>query len=175
MKNNKTNNKKNNIAFCGVMIALALCFSYLESYIPVQAFIPIPGVKLGLANIVVVFALYSINTMDALFIGALRVVLAGFLFGNPVTIAYSLAGCFLSWGIMAIMKRTKLSIVGVSMLGGIFHNIGQIIVAIILTSTVRIAYYLPVLLVSGLITGFLMGYVSKLVVDKLSKITTTKG
>lgn len=162
--------KKNNVAFCGVMIALALCFSYLESFIPIQTLIPIPGVKLGLANIVVVFALYSVNTMDALFIGALRVVLAGYLFGSPVTIAYSIAGCFLSWGVMAIMKRTKLSIVGVSMLGGIFHNIGQLIVAVILTETVRIAYYLPVLLISGMVTGLLMGYVSKLVIDKIKII-----
>lgn len=165
--------KKNvvkNVAFYGMMIALAMVFSYLESFIPVNALIPIPGVKLGLANIVVVFALYSMKPKDALIIGIIRVVLSGLLFGNPMTIAYSLAGCFLSWGIMTLTKKTKLSIMGVSMLGGIFHNIGQLIVAVVLTSTVRIAYYLPVLLISGMVTGLLMGIAAKLVVDRISKI-----
>lgn len=168
------NSKAKNAAFYGVMIALALCLSYLESFIPVNALIPIPGVKLGLANVVVVFALYSLKPFDALVIGVLRVLLAGFLFGNPMTIAYSLVGCVLSWGIMTLMKKTKLSIVGVSMLGGIFHNIGQLLVAIVLTETVRIAYYLPVLLISGMVTGLLMGYVAKLVVDKINKINKDK-
>lgn len=164
------NNKVKNIAFYGMMIALALVFSYLESFIPVNALIPIPGVKLGFANIVVVFALYSLKPWDALIIGILRVLLSGLLFGNPMTIAYSLAGCVLSWLIMVITKKTNLSIIGVSMLGGIFHNIGQLIVAVVLTSTVRIAYYLPVLLISGMVTGLLMGVAAKLVVDRVSKI-----
>lgn len=164
------NNKVKNVAFYGMMIALALVFSYLESFIPVNALIPIPGVKLGFANIVVVFALYSLKPWDALVIGVLRVFLSGLLFGNPMTIAYSLAGCFLSWLIMVITKKTNLSIIGVSMLGGICHNIGQLIVAVVLTSTVRIAYYLPVLLVSGMVTGLLMGFAAKLVVDRISKI-----
>lgn len=164
------NSKVKNIAFYGLMTALALVFSYLESFIPINALIPIPGVKLGFANIVVVFALYLMKPLDALVIGVLRVLLSGLLFGNPMTIAYSLVGCFLSWLVMTLTKNTKLSMVGVSMLGGIMHNIGQLIVAVVLTSTVRIAYYLPVLLVAGTVTGFIMGYASKLVVDRVSKI-----
>lgn len=160
------NNKVKNVAFYGAMIALALIFSYVESFIPVSAFIPIPGVKLGLANIVVLFALYTMRFRDAFAIAVIRVVIAGFLFGNPMTIAYSLAGSLLSLFVMATIKKTKLSMMGVSMVGGICHNVGQLLVAIVLTETTRIAYFIPVLLISGLLTGLLMGFVAKLVVDR---------
>lgn len=158
------------IAFYGVMISLALVFSYLESFIPVNAIIPIPGVKLGLANIVVLFALYTMKFKDALIIAIIRIIIAGLLFGNPMTIAYSLAGGLLSLAVMSLLKKTNLSMIGVSMVGGICHNIGQLAVAIILTETVRIAYYVPVLLISGLITGLLMGYVAKLVIARVDVI-----
>lgn len=164
------NSKAKDIAFYGIMIALAFIFSYLESFIPINALIPIPGVKLGLANIVILFALYAMGIKQAIIIAIIRVLLAGFLFGNPMTIAYSLCGCALSLGIMWLTKKTKLSIIGVSMLGGIFHNIGQLIMAVLLTSTVRIAYYLPVLLISGLVTGLLMGFAAKLVIDRVKNI-----
>ncbi len=164
------NNKVKNIAFYAMMIALALIFSYLESFIPINALIPIPGVKLGFANIVVVFALYIMKPRDAFFIAIIRVLLSGLLFGNPMTIAYSLAGGMLSLFVMWLTKKTKLSVMGVSMLGGICHNIGQLLVAVVLTETIRIAYYLPVLLISGMITGLLMGFAAKLVIDRLEHI-----
>lgn len=165
------NRKKiRNVAFYGLMIALALIFSYLESFIPVNALIPIPGVKLGLANIVVLFALYTMTFRDAIIIAIIRIVIAGLLFGNPMTIAYSLAGGLLSLVVMWLLKKTSLSMMGVSMVGGIFHNIGQLIVAVLLTETIQISYYLPVLLISGMVTGLLMGFVAKLVVDKVNKI-----
>ncbi len=164
------NSKAKDIAFYGIMIALAFIFSYLEGFIPINALIPIPGVKLGLANIVILFALYAMGIKQAIIIAIIRVLLAGFLFGNPMTIAYSLCGCALSLGIMWLTKKTKLSIIGVSMLGGIFHNIGQLIMAVLLTSTARIAYYLPVLLISGLVTGLLMGFAAKLVIDRVKNI-----
>lgn len=162
--------KAKDIAFYGIMIALAFIFSYLESFIPVNALIPIPGVKLGLANIVILFALYTNSIKQAIVIAIIRVLLAGLLFGNPMTIAYSLCGCALSLMIMWATKKTSLSIIGVSMLGGIFHNIGQLIMAVILTSTIQIAYYVPVLLISGLITGLLMGFAAKLVIERINKI-----
>lgn len=162
--------KVKNIAFYGMMIALALIFSYLETFIPINALIPIPGVKLGLANIVVLFALYTMRFRDALVIAIIRIIIAGFLFGNPMTIAYSLTGGMLSLIVMSLLKKTKLSIVGVSMVGGICHNIGQLIVAVILTETPRIAYLLSILLIAGLITGLLMGVVANLVVDRVNKI-----
>lgn len=162
--------KVKNIAFYGMMIALAFIFSYLESFIPINAIIPIPGVKLGLANVVVVFALYTMKPRDAFVISIIRIVMSGFLFGNTMAIAYSLAGGMLSLLVMVLTKKTKLSMMGVSMLGGIFHNIGQLTMAVILTSTVRIAYYLPVLLITGMVTGLLMGFAAKLVVDRVNKI-----
>lgn len=153
-----------------MMTALALIFSYVETFIPINALIPIPGVKLGLANIVVLVALYTMKFGDALAIAVIRIFLSGLLFGNPLTIAYSFVGGMMSLFIMWFLKKTKLSVIGVSMVGGICHNIGQLLVAVVLTSTVRLAYYLPVLLISGLITGLLMGIVAKIVIERLGRI-----
>ena len=168
------NSKVKKITFYGMMTALALAFSYLESFIPVNVLVPVPGVKLGFANIVVVFTLYTMKPLDAIAVGVLRVFLSGLLFGNSMTIVYSLVGCLLSWFVMTLTKNTKLSVVGVSMLGGIMHNVGQLAVAAVLTNTLRIAYYLPVLLISGTVTGFAMGYASKLVIDRIDKIRKAK-
>lgn len=168
MKNKKTKN----VALFGMMVALAFTFSYLESLIPFN--FGIPGVKLGLANLVVVVALYTMKPAEAFSIAVIRIFLAGLTFGNAYSIAYSLCGGILSFAVMLLMKKTKLSIVGVSMMGGISHNIGQIIVAAIVMETARIAYYLPVLLVAGLATGLLLGIVSKLIVSRIEKIKKIK-
>ena len=165
------NTKVKNIALFGMMVALAFTFSYLESLIPFN--FGIPGVKLGLANLVVVVSLYIMKPYEALAIVVIRIFLAGLTFGNVYSLAYSLCGGLLSFAVMFLVKKTKLSIIGVSMLGGICHNIGQIIVAAIIMHTARIAYYLPVLLIAGLITGLLMGVVSKLTVDRFKKISKT--
>lgn len=166
------NDKAKHIALFGMMVALAFTFSYLESLIPFN--FGIPGVKLGLANLVVVVALYIMKPAEAFAIALIRIFLAGLTFGNVYSIAYSLCGGVLSFVVMYLMKKTKLSIIGVSMLGGVCHNIGQIIVAAIIMETVRIAYYLPVLLVAGLVTGFLMGIISKLVIDRFKKIKKSR-
>lgn len=168
MKNKKTKN----VALFGMMVALAFTFSYLESLIPFN--FGIPGVKLGLANLVVVVALYTMKPSEAFSIAVIRIFLAGLTFGNAYSIAYSLCGGILSFAVMLLMKKTKLSIAGVSMMGGISHNIGQIIVAAIVMETARIAYYLPVLLVAGLATGLLLGIVSKLIVSRVEKIKKTQ-
>ena len=161
-------NKSKRIALFGIMVALAFTFSYLESLIPFN--FAIPGVKLGLANLVVVVALYIMKPTEAFFIAIIRILLAGLTFGNVYSLAYSLCGGILSFVVMLLVKKTKLSVIGVSMLGGICHNIGQIIVAAIVMETARIAYYLPVLLGAGLVTGLLMGVISKLVVNRFEKI-----
>lgn len=161
-------NKAKKIALFGMMVALAFTFSYLESLIPFD--FAIPGVKLGLANLVVVVALYIMKPGEAFAIALIRIFLAGLTFGNLYSLAYSLCGGLLSFAVMWLAKKTKLSVIGVSMLGGICHNIGQIAVAAIIMETVRIAYYLPVLLVAGLVTGFLMGIISKLIIDRFEKI-----
>lgn len=168
MKSKKTKN----VALFGMMVALAFTFSYLESLIPFN--FGIPGVKLGLANLVVVVALYTMKPAEAFSIAVIRIFLAGLTFGNAYSIAYSLCGGILSFAVMLLLKRTKLSIVGVSMMGGISHNIGQIIVAAIVMETARIAYYLPVLLVAGLATGLLLGIVSNLIVSRVEKIKKMK-
>lgn len=151
------------VAFLGIFLALALIFSYVESMIPF--FFGVPGMKLGLANIVVVILLYCMGTKEAYGVSVARVLLAGFLFGNLYSILYSLAGALLSLSIMFLLKRTsKFKIISVSAVGGVCHNIGQLLVAMFAVENYRIAYYLPVLLIAGLITGILIGIVAQEVV-----------
>ncbi|MCH5321564.1 MAG: Gx transporter family protein [Eubacterium sp.] len=160
--------KAKKIALYGLMVALAFTFSYLESLIPFN--FGIPGVKLGLANLVVVVAVYIMKPPEAFSIALIRIFLAALTFGNVYSLAYSLCGGILSFIVMYFTKKTKLSVIGVSILGGIFHNIGQLIVAAFVMETIRLAYYLPVLLIAGLITGLLIGIVSKLIIDRFEKI-----
>lgn len=160
------NGKAKQVALFGMMVALAFTLSYLESLIPFN--FGIPGIKLGLANLVVVVALYIMKPTQAFAIAIIRIFLAGLTFGNAYSLSYSFCGGILSFIVMFAAKRTKLSVIGVSMLGGICHNIGQIIVAAVLM-TPRIAYYLPVLLVAGMVTGMLMGVVAKAVIDRFKK------
>ena len=146
-------------AYFGVFTALALIFSYVETLIPIH--IGIPGVKLGLANLIVVIALYRIGVRESYVLSVLRVILAGFLFGNLFAILYSLAGGLLSLTVMVFLKKTeKFSVLGVSMAGAVFHNIGQLIMAAIVLESLSITYYLPVLLISGIVTGLLIGIVA---------------
>lgn len=151
------------------MVALAFAFSYFESLIPFN--FGIPGVKLGLANLVVVVALYIMKPPQAFAISVIRILLASVTFGNVYSLAYSLCGGILSFAVMLAVKKSKLSIIGVSMLGGICHNVGQIMMAAIVMRTVRIVYYFPVLLIAGLVTGLLLGIVSKAVVNRFEKIS----
>lgn len=147
------------LASFGVFVALALIFSYIETLIPFQ--IGIPGVKLGLANLVIVIALYRMPVGEVYLLSGVRVVLTGFLFGNLMSILYSLAGGILSLTVMWGMKRIRsVSILGVSIAGGVFHNIGQLLAAALMVETYGVFSYLPVLLISGLLTGFVIGLAS---------------
>ena len=144
------------LASFGVFVALALIFSYIETLIPFQ--IGIPGVKLGLANLVIVIALYRMPVGEVYLLSGVRVVLTGFLFGNLMSILYSLAGGILSLTVMWGMKRIRsVSILGVSIAGGVFHNVGQLLAAALMGETYGVFSYLPVLLISGLLTGFVIG------------------
>ncbi len=150
----------------GVFLALALICSYVESLIPIS--FGIPGVKLGLTNIVVVLMLYCIGAKEALAVSVCRIVLAGFLFGNLFSILYSLAGSLLSFLIMWAVKRTgKLGILPVSVCGGIFHNIGQLAVAALVVENYNVFYYLPVLLLAGAATGLAIGVVAQELVIRI--------
>ena len=160
---------KTKVAYFGVFTALALIFSYVESLIPIQ--LGIPGVKLGLANLIIVIALYKMSIKEAYILSVVRIVLAGFMFGNLFAILYSLAGGMLSLTMMCILKRTdKFSVFGVSMAGGVLHNIGQLLMAAIVLESVSIGYYFPVLLISGLATGFVIGVISNEMMKRLKKL-----
>lgn len=160
---------KSRVAYFGVFTALALIFSYVESLIPIN--FGIPGVKLGLANLITLIALYKMSVKETYIISIARVVLSGFIFGNLFAILYSLAGGLLSLTIMTWFKRSdKFSIYGISMAGGVFHNVGQLIMAMLVVESVTIAGYLPVLLVSGLITGLVIGVVSEETLKRIGKI-----
>ena len=157
--------KASKIAQYGLLTALALVLSYLESLIPP---LWVPGVKLGLPNLAVVFALYRLGWKDACVISLVRVVLVTLLFGNGAALAYSIAGAALSLSLMGLLKKTrKFSTVGVSVAGGVAHNAGQILVAMALLETSRLAWYLPVLWVSGTIAGVLIGIVSGVLVERV--------
>ena len=126
---------------------------------------------MGLANIVIIFVLYKIGTKEAILVSLIRVILVSLLFSNVMAMAYSIAGAVLSLSVMWLLKKTdKFSFVGVSIAGGIMHNVGQIIMAVIVLGTEQIALYLPVLVITGTVTGVVIGIVSGLVINRFKKI-----
>ena len=157
---------KSKVAYFGVFTTLALIFSYVETLIPIQ--FGIPGVKLGLANLIIVIALYRMKLSEAYLLSIVRVLLAGFIFGNYFSIIYSLAGGLLSLTVMALLrKKGGFSVIGVSIAGGVFHNIGQLIIASVIVETFSVMYYVPVLLIAGLVTGLLIGILTKEVTKRI--------
>ncbi len=151
---------KNKVAYCGLYTALALIFSYVEMLIPIH--FAVPGIKLGLANVVIVVVLYKIGWKEAYLISVVRVILAGFLFGNLASILFSLAGCLLSLTMMCLLyKRENFSVIGVSVIGAVFHNLGQILVAMFVVSSFSVMYYFSVLMIAGIITGVVIGVIAK--------------
>ncbi|MGN1166732.1 MAG: Gx transporter family protein [Lachnospiraceae bacterium] len=157
---------KNRVAYFGVFSALALIFSYIESLIPFS--FGIPGVKLGLANLIIVIALYKMPLSQVYLLCVVKVLLSGFLFGNYFSILYSLAGGLLSLTVMAVLKKAGgFSVAGISVAGGVFHNVGQLFVAMLVVETFSVIYYVPVLLIAGLITGFLIGITAREMLKRL--------
>lgn len=151
------------VAVCGVLVALAMIFSYIEVLIPFN--FGIPGMKLGLANLVIVIGFYFLKPQEVLLISLVRIFMMGYMFGNGMSIIYSLAGGMLSFLIMLMFKKIgNFSIIGISIAGGVFHNVGQLIAAMIVLENVAVFYYFPALLISGVVTGFLIGILSKRVV-----------
>ena len=151
-------------AYLGIFSAIAIIFGYVESLFPLG----IPGVKLGLANLVIVFLLYLYGVKEAVAVSFVRILVIGFLFGNLFSILFSLAGAVVSLGLMVILKKTKwFSVVGVSVAGGVSHNIAQIIVASFVVGNLNLFWYLSVLLVSGVIAGFLMGTLATEVLNRI--------
>ena len=145
-----------NVAVTGVFIALAMVFSYIETFIPIN--IGVPGVKLGLANIVTIVVLHKLGAGRAVLVSLIRIVLSAMLFGNMTVMLYSLAGAMVSLLVMAILCKLKFfSIAGVSIAGGVAHNMGQLILAMFMLSDQHVLYYAPVLIISVTIAGIVTG------------------
>ncbi|MBR4143368.1 MAG: Gx transporter family protein [Firmicutes bacterium] len=156
------------IAACGVLTALALIFSYIEFLVPLP--IAIPGIKLGLANIVCLVCLYALGEKHAFLINVTRIALAALLFGSVFSALYALAGGVVSFAVMALLKRTKsFSVCGVSMAGGVFHNLAQLAVAGLLVESAQVFYYFPVLLLSGMATGIGIGILATLILRSIAR------
>lgn len=158
--------KRNKVTDFGALTALAFIFSYLESLIPIP--VGIPGIKLGLANLVVVVVLYVMGTKSAFYVSMVRIVLAGVTFGSLSSILYSLAGGILSFAGMYCSKRFGwFSITGSSILGAVLHNTGQLLVAAFVLKTPGLSWYLPFLLLAGVITGIVIGVLSSIISSRL--------
>lgn len=157
--------KTKKVALMAMCVALAMILSYVESLIPSPG---IPGVKLGLANLVVIFALYKLGWGEAAGISLLRVFLVSLLFGHAASLMYSAAGAVLSLlGMILLKKSGRLSCVAVSVIGGVLHNVGQILMAWLLMGP-NVVYYLPVLILSGTAAGVAVGVVSALLIKRVN-------
>lgn len=151
--------KTTKTAYLGIFSALAIIFGYVETLVPV--FAGVPGIKLGLANLAVLFILERYTWKEAVFVSVIRIIVIGFLFGNMFSIVYSLAGAALSLTVMTLLKRqSEFSLMGISVAGGISHNVGQLIIAMLLLESTSLLYYGPVLLISGVVTGLLIGWLT---------------
>lgn len=158
--------KTKKLVTLAVTISVAMILSFVESRIP--AFVAIPGVKVGLANIAVIFALYKMGWREAVVVSVIRVLLVALLFGSVVSLAYSIAGAVISLSLMLLLKKLGIfTEIAVSVVGGITHNIGQILIAFLLLETKVVFYYLPFLLVSGVIAGIAVGVASALLIKRI--------
>ena len=154
------------VALTGLMASLALIFSYVEVLFPFNA--GIPGVKLGLANLVPLIILYRLDARYAFAANLIRVILAGLLFSGLFAALYSLAGSLTSFLVMYLLKKTRLfSVIGVSTAGGVFHNLGQLIVAMLAISGPQLFHYMPVLIISGMIAGIIVGIGASILLDRI--------
>ena len=155
--------KTKDVAVIGVLAAFGAILSYIEAILSFST--GIPGVKIGLANIAVVVALYMYGSKNAFMINIVRIIVVGLLFGNAFSMVFSAAGAIISFVVMVLFKKTnRFSILGVSTVGGVAHNIGQIMIAAIVVASYSVIYYMPALFIAGIITGVIIGIVSKLLI-----------
>lgn len=154
------------IAFLGLFTTVTLILSYIEAILP-PIYQAVPGVKVGLPNIIIVFILYKFGLKEAVTVSFMRLIIVALLFGNGMTLMYSFAGAMLSLLIMVILKKTNMfSTVGVSIAGGVFHNVGQIIVAIFLLNSAQIGYYMIVLAITGTLAGVFVGLAGHYIIKR---------
>lgn len=154
----------------GLLTTVALVLSYVEAILP-PIWSAVPGIKIGLPNIIIIFILYKTGLKDAVTVSAIRLFLVALLFGNAMTLAYSAAGAILSLSLMTLCKKLNLfSTVGVSIVGGVAHNLGQILVAMAIFETSQIGYYMLVLAVTGTVAGVFVGIVASVILKRFEKI-----
>lgn len=157
------------IAALGLCTAVALILAYVESMLP-PLFHAVPGIKIGLPNIIIVFVLYRFGVKEAATVSLIRMLAVSFMFGNMMALVYSLAGAFLSMLVMVVLKKLNfLSVVGVSVAGGVFHNVGQILTAMLLLGTAELGYYLIILAITGTISGIFVGLCGGIIVKRIPK------
>ncbi len=163
------NKGKNQVAMSGVLLALAILVSYVELLIPIP--FPIVGMKLGLVNVVVLVVLYLLGTKEAYVITVTRVFLVALLFGNAFSMVYSLSGAICSLTAMSLLKaKTKTSLVAISIVGALFHSMGQVAVAVVILQSLAILVYLPSLLLLGIATGALIGIIAQQVLRRIPQV-----
>ena len=161
--------KTQRLSALALTVAVAMLLSFIESRLP--SFTAIPGIKVGLANIAVTFALYRIGTREAILVSAVRVVLVSLLFGSPVSMLYGLSGAVLSLALMSLLKHiSPLSPIGVSVAGGVTHNLGQIALACLLLRSATVFYYLPVLILTGTVAGTVTGITAGIIIKRIPSI-----
>ena len=159
---------KKSLPGLAIFLTFAIICSYIETLIPIP--FGVPGMKLGLTNVVIVLMLYMFSTFDAFIVSILRIVLIGFMFGNLYSLCYSLAGGLLSFICMYLLKKFgNFKMITVSVVGGFTHNVGQLLVAIIFFETTYLIYYLPVLLITGVVTGALIGFIAQAIYNRLDR------
>lgn len=162
--------KTRKLTLLGILTAVAMILSYIELLLP-PIYAAAPGIKIGFCNIVIIFLLYKVSFKSAAAVSLIRVLLMSLLFGNLVMFLYSLSGAVLSLAFMAILKKTgKFSNIGVSVVGAVTHNLGQILIAVLLMQTGKIAYYMAALLISGTVSGVAIGIISAYVLKYTEKL-----
>lgn len=162
-----TRNKTRKLAFLGLCTAVAMVLAWIECQLP-PLVVAVPGIKMGLPNIAIVFILYRFGWKEAAAVSFVRIVAVSLLFGNPMTLAYSLAGGLLSLLGMSLLRTGNfLSPVGVSVAGGVLHNVGQILMAMLLLSTTELGYYLIILAITGTLSGIFVGFCGSFAVKRI--------
>ncbi len=152
----------------GMLVALAMLLSYVETLLP--QFVPVPGIKLGLANTASLFALYTLSFHDALIVSLVRTSLSAVLFGNVVSLLYSVSGAVISLLVMWVVKGLFKSVILSSTLGGVTHNAVQLTLAVLVTKSKALMYYLPLLVISGIVTGYVIGLISSSLLERTDDI-----
>lgn len=168
-KGGKIKKKTKSVALMGMFVALAFVLSFVEAMLPIS--VGIPGVKIGLANLVVIVTLFTIGPVEAFGISLVRIILAGFTFGSFASMLYSLAGGMGSYLVMLLLKRSnQFSEKGISVAGGVTHNVGQIMVAIFVVENSKLFFYLPVLILTGSVAGYFIGILANLMIIRVQKV-----